>query len=64
MKFKIDLEYDSDNSVHYMDSIEVATCANEDWVQIVMQSPARTIRFKKSEMRYALAFCGSVEDRE
>lgn len=63
MKFRIALAQDSDN--FYVDdsnALEVETVA-DDWVELTLESPHRTVKIKKSELRYALAFCGSFEDR-
>ena len=54
MKFKIELQRDSDNT--YTDSVEVE--AWEDSVEITLDNPERVIKMKISELRYALAFSG------
>lgn len=62
MKFRISLEQDSDNSYLYGDgALEVET-VDSDLVELTLESPRRKVRIKKSELRYALAFCGTVED--
>lgn len=63
MKFRIALERDSDNSFIYDENhaLEVET-VDSDLVELTLESPHRKFKIKKSELRYALAFCGSVED--
>lgn len=63
MKFRISLEQDSGNSYLYSTdlALEVET-VDADLVELTLESPHRKVKIKKSELRYALAFCGTVED--
>ena len=62
MKFKIELVEDSEQGYFSEpQALEVETIPS-DWVELTFNNPHRTVKLKKSELRYALAFCGSVED--